>query len=132
MVWLTDNPLSFFFLQVSIASAPEFVRLTDVISVEQPESPVHCTVSGAVAVPVTRTRNAELVAACGSGLSGLSDLHVLEVGGGQWMEHTTVNSRTLVMASHPHQPQPQVTALCVVGSNAIWCGDSEGYVSGYR
>ena len=26
---------------------------------------------------------------------------------------------------------PQVTSLCVVGSNAIWCGDSEGYVSGY-
>ena len=121
-----DNPLSFFFLQVSIASAPEFVRLTDVISVEQPESPVHCTVSGAVAIPVTRTRNAELVAACGS---GLSDLHVLEVGGGQWMEHTTVNSR--LVTSH-QQPQPQVTALCVVGSNAIWCGDSEGYVSGYR
>ena len=120
--------------QVSIASAPEFVRLTDVISLEQPESPVHCTVSGAVAVPLTRTRNAEVVAACGSGLSGLSDLHVLEVAGGQWMEHTTVNSRATMTTSSAAvtSAQPQVTALCVVGSNAIWCGDSEGYVSGYR
>ena len=79
----------------------------------------------------------ELWLACGSGFSQPPEqLHIVEVNGHGWQEHSTLKSDILKMvvdgSDTPAVESKSITSMCLVNNNAVWIGDNAGYIHAYR
>ena len=84
----------------------------------------------------------ELWLACGSGFSQPPEqLHVVEVNGHGWQEHSTLNSDILKVAVEGQTDETTppktveskcITSMCLVNCNAVWIGDNAGHIHAYR
>ena len=100
---------------VSLASAPEFVHLIDVVSLDYGTCYASTVVPGTKDKPMT-----ELWMTCASAFDDHPQLHILEVNSLGWQDHMTLKT-TL---TH------NVTSMCLV-NDSVWFGDNLGYVHAY-
>jgi serine/threonine protein kinase len=106
---------------VSIASAPEFLHLMDVVSLDQ-----GACCAATLARSMTSEKTFELWLANSSGFSDKSQLHVVEVVDDLnhvgWQEDTVIKSSDKIDG---------ITSMCLVTPNNVWIGDNAGYVHGF-
>ncbi len=106
---------------VSIASAPEFLHLMDVVSLDKGAC---CAVAMNKSLTSDKTSDLWMAASSGFSEAGGSQLHVLEVVDD--LTHVGWQEDTLVK-----QNIDGITSMCVVNSS-IWVGDNSGYVHAYN
>ena len=100
---------------VSIASAPEFVHLSDVVTLD------YGTCCASVVAPASDEKpTTELWMTVSSAFDDHPQLHVLEVNRLGWQDHTTLKTSL----SH------NVTSMCLV-NDVIWFGDNLGFIHAY-
>ena len=98
---------------VSIASAPEFLHLMDVVSLDQ----------GSCSSATFASKSNKLWMSLSSGFTDKSQLHVLDmVSEGSWQEDVVIKSGEKIDA---------ITSLCQV-QNHVWIGDNAGFIHAFE
>lgn len=98
---------------VSIASAPEFLHLMDVVSLDQ----------GSCSAGTFSSKNNKLWMSLSSGFTDKSQLHVLDlIPEGSWQEDVIIKSGEKIDA---------ITSLCQV-QNYVWIGDNAGFIHAFE